>query len=190
MEGLMGSLDYYCLLLSLRYYCLFLLTHLATSVAAKRDLGQIKDDCCALSCGKGAKVLFLCDPTSQGDGLTRRGCILQIKASVAGVTGSTFGFYAHGSSSGSEVWWGDGASVRKRGKSIFPNSLANLLRKAFKQVHQGIEIKVQKEVEKQVEFKMLREVRKQSKDLDFRRVDFSLVRERVGRNPWGASHSS
>lgn len=105
-EGLMGSLDYYYLLLSLHYYCLFLLAHLATSAAAKRDLEQIKDDCCALRSGKGAKVLFLFDLTSQGDGLSRRGCILQIKASVAGVTGSPFGFCAHGLFSGSKVWWG------------------------------------------------------------------------------------
>lgn len=53
----------------------------------------------------------------------------------------------------------DGTSVRKRGKSIFPNSLANLLRKAFKQVHQSMEWR-KKEAEKQVEFKMLRGVRK------------------------------
>ena len=59
MEGLMGSLDYYYLLLSLHYYYLFLLIHLATSIAAERDLEQIEDDCCALSCGKGAKVVFL-----------------------------------------------------------------------------------------------------------------------------------
>ena len=55
----MGSLDYYYLLLSLHYYYLFLLIHLATSIAAERDLEQIEDDCCALSCGKGAKVVFL-----------------------------------------------------------------------------------------------------------------------------------
>lgn len=102
IDGVFGLL----LLLSLHYYYLFLLTHLAPSVAAKRDLEQIKDDCCVLSCGKGAKVVFLFDPTSQGDGFNRKGCILQIKASVAGVTGRVFGFYAHGPSSGSKDWWG------------------------------------------------------------------------------------
>lgn len=38
----------------------------------------------------------------------------------------------------------DGSSVRKRGKNIFPNRLANLLRKASKQVHQSMEIKAWK----------------------------------------------
>lgn len=96
-EGLMGSLDYHYLLL---------LTHLATSVASKRDLEQVKDDCCALSCSKGAKVVFLFDPTGQGNRLSRRGYTLQIDASVAGFTGRVFVFYAHGSSSGIEDWWG------------------------------------------------------------------------------------
>lgn len=36
----------------------------------------------------------------------------------------------------------DSTIVRKRAKSIFTNSLAHLLRKAFKQVHQSMEIKV------------------------------------------------
>lgn len=75
-EGPTGSLNYCYLLLSLHYYSLFLLTHLAASVAAKRDLEQIKVDCCALSGGKGAKVVFLFDPTSQGNGLSRKRCIL------------------------------------------------------------------------------------------------------------------
>lgn len=35
----------------------------------------------------------------------------------------------------------DATCMRKRGRSIFPNSLANLLRKALKQVNQGMEIK-------------------------------------------------
>lgn len=30
---------------------------------------------------------------------------MQLKASVAGVTGRAFGFYVHGFSSGSEHWW-------------------------------------------------------------------------------------
>lgn len=64
-EGPTASLGHCYLFLSLHYYYLFLLTHLATSVAAKRDLEQIKDDCCALSCGKGAKVVFLFDLTGQ-----------------------------------------------------------------------------------------------------------------------------
>lgn len=90
--GLLLSVTIFALLL-------FLLTHLATRVAAKRDLEQIKDDRCDRSYGKGSKVTFLFDPTSQRNGLSRRGRILQIKASMAGVTGRAFGFDAHGSSS-------------------------------------------------------------------------------------------
>lgn len=110
----MGSLD---------YHYLFLLTHLATSVASKRDLEQVKDDCCALSCSKGAKVVIF-DPTGQVNRLSRRGYTLQIEASVAGFTGRVFGFYAHGLSSEIKDWWGVIAPAWEReARSSFPTVL-------------------------------------------------------------------
>lgn len=58
------SLDYCHLLLHFHRYCV-LLIHLDTSVATRRELEQIKDSCCALSCGKEpTKVVFLFDPIS------------------------------------------------------------------------------------------------------------------------------